>query len=185
VNSVSGEITLKNIKGSLRIHSVSGDIEGENLDGKLDADTVSGDLSIKTSVLGSIRGKTVSGDMRITTPLADGPYDFKSVSGDVRLILPPETHCTGELHSLSGNLATSFPSSGYTSNPGAKEVLVQGGGVKISLNSVSGDLSLDCDGTPLTSNAAKPPSSEERKAVLESVERGEMTVEQALNKLQG
>jgi DUF4097 and DUF4098 domain-containing protein YvlB len=142
-------------------------------------------LSIKTSVLGTIKGKTVSGDMRISTPLADGPYDFKSVSGDVHLIMPPETRCSGELHSLSGNLASSFPSSGYSSNPGSKEVHIQGGGVKISLNSVSGDLSLDCDGTPLTPDAAKPTSSEERKAVLESVERGEMTVEQALGKLQG
>jgi hypothetical protein len=186
VNSVSGEITLKDMKGSLRIHSVSGDIEGENLDGKLNADTVSGDVEVKASTLSTINGKTVSGDIRISTPLADGPYDFKSVSGDVQLKLPSETRCTGELHSLSGDLSTSFPASGYSSNPGSKEVHVQGGGVKISLNSVSGDLSLDCDGEiSSTPAAAKPISSEERKAVLESVERGEMTVEQALGKLQG
>ncbi len=92
----------------------------------------------------------------------------------------------GELHTLSGGLSTTFPTSGYSSNPGSKEVHVQGGGVNVSLNSVSGDLSLDCDGElPSTPVTAKPISSEERKAVLESVERGEMTVEQALGKLKG
>jgi hypothetical protein len=63
-------------------------------------------------------------------------------------------------------------------------VQVQGGGVKISLNSVSGDLSLDCDGEiPPDLEPVKTVTSEERRAVLESVERGEMTVEQALGKL--
>lgn len=184
VNTVSGEITLKTIKGAIRIHTVSGDADGEHLSGTLEADTVSGDVLVKESTLGSIKGKTVSGDMRITTPLADGPYEFKSVSGDVRMRVPPETHCTGELHSLSGDLVSAFPTSGYSSSHRSQSVQVQGGGVKISLNSVSGDLSLECDGEiPPSPDAVKTVSSEERRAVLESVERGEMTVEQALGKL--
>ena len=184
VHTVSGEITLRTLKGSMRIHTVSGDAEGRQLTGYLEADTVSGDVVVKESTLGAIKGKTVSGDMKISTPLANGPYDFKSVSGDVRLTMPSDTHCTGDLHSLSGTLSTAFPSNGYSSGHGSQSVLVQGGGVKISLNSVSGDLSLDCDGEISTnSQATKTVSSEERKAVLEGVERGEMTVEQALGKL--
>jgi len=184
VNTVSGEITLKTIKGAIRIHSVSGDADGEHLSGTLEANTVSGDVLVKESTLGSIKGKTVSGDMRFSTPLADGPYEFKSVSGDVRMRVPPETHCTGELHSLSGDLVSVFPTSGYSSSHRSQSVQVQGGGVKISLNSVSGDLSLDCDGEiPPDLEPVKTVTSEERRAVLESVERGEMTVEQALGKL--
>ncbi len=185
VNTVSGEITLKSINGSVRVHTVSGDFDGERLNGSLEADTVSGDVAVKESKLSDIKGKTVSGDMRISTPLANGPYDFKSVSGDVQLTVPSDTHCTGELHSLSGTLTTAFPNSGYSSSGhGSQSVLVQDGGVKIGLNSVSGDLSLDYDGEiPPVAEAAKPVTSEERKAVLESVERGEMTVEQALGKL--
>jgi hypothetical protein len=186
VNSVSGEITLKSIDGSLRIHSVSGDVEGEHLSGTLAADTVSGDVKVEESNLVSINGKTVSGDLQISTPLAKGPYDFKSVSGDVRMIMPPVTACTAEIHSLSGDLVTAFPISGSFCNPGSKSIQVQGGGVKISLNSVSGDLSLESGGNiPSAPETAKTISSEERKAVLESVERGEITVEQALGKLQG
>jgi hypothetical protein len=184
VNTVSGEITLGTLNGSTRIHTVSGDVDGKSLNGTFGADTVSGDVLLKECSLGSIKGKSVSGDMRITSPLAEGPYDFKSVSGDVRMIMPPETRCTGELHSLSGDLVSAFPTSGYSGNHGSQTILVQGGGVKISLNSVSGDLSLDSDGEiPPAPEPVETNSSEDRRAVLESVERGELTVEQALGKL--
>ena len=57
--------------------------------------------------------------------------------------------------------------------------------MKVSLKSVSGDLSLDCDGEiPPAPEMLKTVSSVDRRAVLERVERGEMTVEEALGKLQ-
>ena len=184
VNSVSGEITLHDLKGSLRIHSVSGDAEGERLTGTLDLDTVSGDVILKESTLRSINSNSVSGGMSISTPLAEGPYSFKSVSGDVRLVVPPETRCSGELHSISGDLVSAFPVTGFSRHHGSQTVNVQGGGVKISLHSVSGDLSLDCDvAIPATAETIDAISSEERRAVLERVERGEMTVDEALGQL--
>jgi hypothetical protein len=61
-------------------------------------------------------------------------------------------------------------------------VAVQGGGVMISLKSVSGDLFLDGDGEI---SPTKTVSSEERLAVLERVKNGEITVEEALGQLHG
>lgn len=184
INSVSGEITLRDLKSFVRIHTVSGDVDGEQLSGSLDVDSVSGDVVLKESRLSSIKGKTVSGDIRLSTPMAEGPYEFKSVSGDVRLTVPPETQCTGELHSLSGDLVTAFLTTGFSSHHGSQSVRVQGGGVKITLNSVSGDLTLDCDGEiPPAPEPLKTISIEDRRTVLERVERGELTVEQALGKL--
>jgi DUF4097 and DUF4098 domain-containing protein YvlB len=186
MSSVSGDITLRDLTGSVRIRTVSGDVEGEHLNGELELDTVSGDVSLKESVLPSIKTKTVSGDIRLHTSLAEGPYDFKSVSGDFCLTVPPDTHCTAELHSLSGDLVSVFPRSGYSRQHGSQTVTVQGGGVKISLSSVSGDLRLDCDGEiPPALDPEKTKSSEDRLTVLERVERGEMTVDEALNKLNG
>ncbi|MCX6033475.1 MAG: DUF4097 family beta strand repeat-containing protein [Chloroflexi bacterium] len=184
VNSVSGEITLRDLKGPIRIRTVSGEADGERIAGSIDLDTVSGDVVLKESTLSSIKANSVSGDMRIRTPLAEGPYDFKSVSGQVRLIVPPDTHCTGELHSLSGDLVSAFPTSGSSHHHGSQVVNVQGGGVKISLHSVSGDLSLDCDGEiPPAPEPLKTASIEERRSVLERVERGELTVDEALGQL--
>jgi hypothetical protein len=184
VNSVSGEITLRDLAGSVRIHTVSGDAEGEHIAGSLNMDTVSGDVALKESVLSSIKGNTVSGDMRIRTSLTEGPYDFKSVSGDIRLTVPSDTHCTGELHSLSGVLVSAFPTNNSSRHHGSQTVYVQGGGVNISLHSVSGNLSLDCDGEiPPAPEPVKTSSVEKRRTVLERVERGELTVDEALNQL--
>jgi len=184
VNSVSGEITLRDLTGSVRIHTVSGNADGDHLAGTLDVDTVSGDVTLKESTLSSINSNSVSGDMDIHTPLAEGPYGFKSVSGDVHLSVLPETHCTGELHSVSGDLVSAFPITGSSRHHGSQTVNVQGGGVLISLKSVSGDLSLDCDGQILpAAEPLKTISGEDRRAVLERVERGELTVDEALGKL--
>lgn len=183
-NSVSGEITLRDLSGGIRIHTVSGDADGERISGSLDMDTVSGDVTLKESAFNSINSNSVSGDMDISTPLATGPYHFKSVSGDVRLSMPPESHCTGELHTVSGDLTSAFPVTGFSRHHGSQTATIQGGGVRVSLRSVSGDLSLDCDGeVPPAGDLIKTVSSEDRRAVLESVERGELTVEEALGKL--
>jgi hypothetical protein len=184
VNSVSGEITLRDLKGSVLIHTISGDADGERISGSLSLDTVSGDVTLKESNLSSIKAKTVSGDIRIRTSLTDGPYDFKSVSGQVRLSMPPDTHCTAELRSVSGDLVSAFPVTGYSRQHGSQTVSVQGGGVEISLHSVSGDLSLECDGEiPPAPVLLKTVSSEERRSVLERLDRGEMTVDEALGQL--
>ncbi len=184
VNSVSGEIALRDLTGPVRIHTVSGDADGERIAGSLDLETVSGDAALKESALSSIKANTVSGDMQIRTSLTEGPYDFKSVSGDVHLIVPPESHCTGELHSVSGDLVSAFPITGYSRHHGSQMVNVQGGGVRTSLRSVSGDLSLGCDGEiPPAPERLKTVSSEARRAVLERVERGELTVDEAVGQL--
>ncbi len=184
INSVSGEITLHDLTGPIRIHTVSGDADVERISGPLDLDTVSGDVELKDGNFPSVKVNTVSGEVDLHTSLLDGPYKFKSVSGDVKLILPADTRCTAELHSVSGDLVSAFPGTGYHHHSGTKTIQVQGGGVRVEMNSVSGDLSLDSS-EPLQSGAGrKTVSAAERRSVLESVERGEMTVQEALGRLQ-
>ncbi len=181
VNSISGEITLHDLTGSVNIHTVSGEVYGEQITGSLKLDTVSGEVTLKESDLSSIKANTISGDIRMSTGLSAGPYDFKSVSGEVGLCMPPATHCTVELHSVSGDLVSAFPVAGYSHHLGSQTVNVHGGGVKIALCSVSGDLSLDCDGEiPPAPKLLKTISSEERRAVLESVDRGELLLSKPL-----
>jgi hypothetical protein len=186
VDMVSGEIELRDLNGDLRLRTVSGDISGERLSGKLEFKTVSGDLTLRESGLTSVQSNAVSGDVSLETGLAEGPYAFDSVSGDVRLTLPPATRCTAELAGISGDLSTAFPVSGYSHSSGRHSVTIWGGGVKVSLKSVSGDLSLESSG-PLPAGSGQNPaaSAEARRAVLGGVERGELSVEEALSKLKG
>lgn len=162
--SVSGEITLRALTGPVRIHTVSGEVSAEGLTGALHLDTVSGDAEFKQGKLSPVEANTVSGSVDLQTPLGEGSYRFRSVSGDVHLRVPPESHCSLELHSLSGEISSAFPLTHSWQTHGSHSAEVQGGGVPISLNSISGRLRLDCDGELLgEASARKPPSAEERR----------------------
>jgi hypothetical protein len=142
VNTVSGEMELADLTGELRINTVSGEISVKRLNGPLHLDTVSGKVSLEESDLPSAEATTVSGEMTYQTALGEGPYRFNSVSGDVELMVPSETRCSAELRAISGKLSTKLPATSTSRHNGNQTVEVQGGGVKVYLNSVSGNLSL-------------------------------------------
>ncbi|HBZ54417.1 MAG TPA: hypothetical protein DEO88_03340 [Syntrophobacteraceae bacterium] len=182
VNTVSGEVELAVVDGKLKLHTVSGNIKGQKTTGSVSLNTVSGDVHLSESSLSTVQAESVSGNLELQTPLGEGPYRFHSVSGEVRLTVPAGTRCSAELHSISGRISTNLPQSYNSRHHGTEMVAVQGGGVMISLKSVSGDLFLDGDGeiSPM-----KTVSSEERLAVLGRVKSGEITVEEALSQLHG
>ncbi|HTX91286.1 MAG TPA: DUF4097 family beta strand repeat-containing protein [Anaerolineales bacterium] len=140
--TVSGALELANLAGEMHINTVSGQISGKQLNGKLHLDTVSGRVSCEESSLPSAEATTVSGDMSLQTALGSGPYRFNSVSGNVELKVPAESRCEAELHAISGSLSTKLPATSTTRQNGRQTLEVQGGGVKLYLNSVSGNLSL-------------------------------------------
>jgi hypothetical protein len=141
--TVSGEMELANLTGELRLNTVSGDISGQHLSGALHLDTVSGRVKLEESSLPSAEATTVSGRMLYQTVLGEGPYRFNSVSGDVQLQVPAETRCSAELHAISGKLATKLPATSTVRQNGSQTVDVQGGGVKVYLSSVSGNLAIE------------------------------------------
>jgi hypothetical protein len=185
VETVSGAVELRDLNGALRLRTVSGNVSIERLSGALDLKTVSGEIAVKESGLASVRSTSVSGDVSLETALADGPYAFDSVSGDVRLVVPPETRCTAELTGVSGTLSTAFPVSGYSHATGRHSVTIHGGGTRVSLKSVSGDLALESSGPLAAGTDPAGQSAEARRAVLERLERGELSVEDALSRLKG
>lgn len=141
-DSVSGDMQVTDLVGDLRFHTVSGDINGERLAGAVRLNTVSGDIDFEESNLPSVSASTVSGEVAVETGLGDGPYSFKSVSGDLTLKVPTDAHFTAELQSLSGDLSVKLPVTSTTIHNGKRSVEAQGGGVKVYLNSVSGDMKI-------------------------------------------
>ena len=142
INTVSGEVDLEDIAGETRLHSVSGKAKGQHVAGTVHVDTVSGDIELKGSNVPSAEVTTVSGKVEIETPLGAGPYRFNSVSGEVTLKVPEASKCSLEMHSVSGGLQVALPVTAQTKSGGLRTAEVQGGGVKVYLSSVSGDLSL-------------------------------------------
>ncbi len=196
LHSVSGGMDLSGLSGDIRIHTVSGSIEGQGLRGELDYDTVSGCVRMPACSFGQIKGHSVSGTGEIETPLSQGPYRFNTVSGSIRLAVPSDTRCTASIHTISGNLSSSLPGSSTRLQRHDRVMQIQGGGVEIFLNSISGGLSIQGQGggseayasekyasdeTPSDQAAAAPPLS--TMEILQRVERGELSVEEALQKL--
>ena len=140
VNTVSGDMELADLAGDLNLKTVSGKVSGKRLRGPVHLATVSGRVALEESSLLSVEASTVSGNMVYQTALGDGPYHFNSVSGDVELLVPPETHCSAEMHSISGKLSTKIQSTSTSRQNGSQTVEVSGGGVKVTLQSVSGNL---------------------------------------------
>jgi DUF4097 and DUF4098 domain-containing protein YvlB len=141
-DSVSGDLQLSDLTGNLRLNTVSGDITGTHLSGTVSLNTVSGDFEVEQSSLPSVSATTVSGEIGLETGLGDGPYKFNSVSGDLTLKVPADTCCTAELHTLSGDLSVKLPVASVLRHNGTQTTEIQGGGVKVYLNSVSGDMKI-------------------------------------------
>ena len=142
VKTVSGRMTLKDLSGKIKATSVSGRILGERLFGPTEFTSVSGKVSLTESHLPVVTGSSVSGDLVLETPLDEGPYRFKTTSGDLKLILPPDARCTVGFNSISGRLKTSLPTTRSQWRRHKWQAELQGGGPEVRFSSVSGDFSV-------------------------------------------
>jgi hypothetical protein len=150
LSMVSGELALADLSGALKLNSVSGDISGERLAGPLKVDMVSGDVELRRSRLGPIEASTVSGNVTLETeaPLANGSQRFHSVSGQVRLIVPPQTRALVQGSSLSGHVQSDLPVTRNQHSGQHWNMELQGGGLEgnrpeIRFDSISGNLMIE------------------------------------------
>ena len=124
---------------------VSGDVRGEGLRSDVSLTTVDGDIFVSTSE--RAWAKTVSGDMEIEMGEFGGrDLDFNTVSGDITLWLPANFTADVDFNSLSGDFETDFDMSVTREKSkwigSSIEGTIGGGGLDLSLNTVSGDVSL-------------------------------------------
>jgi len=202
LNGVSGNIELSDLSGPLKVKTVSGDVSGARLAGVLIVEAVSGDVRLQESQHASAEVKTVSGDVQLQTPFGDGPYHFNSVSGDVRLLTQPDAKCTAELSTISGRIIASMPQTASRLRGASQTLDIQGGGVRVYLKSVSGDLVIGNEAEVAAQAAAEVPEAAippipsvppippippappapilSTAEILEKIERGEMSVEEGI-----
>jgi hypothetical protein len=205
LNAVSGDLTLADLSGDIKAGVVSGSLKAEKLQGTAHVDTVSGKVTLGASNFQSMHLSTVSGGIMLESPLGEGPYKFRSVSGDVKLLVPADTKCTVESTSMSGRLMANLPVTYNKKNGPRWHMELQGGGTEVALDSISGNLQIagtDVSapmtvakdiGMPTTppmppTPAAESPvaaSEQTRKDILERVEKGELSVTDAVELLRG
>ena len=125
---------------------VSGDIDANGLRSDVSVTTVSGTISVVTT--GRAWANSVSGDIEIEMgDFGGGDLDFHTVSGDITLWLPRDFQANVEFSSLSGDFDSDFDMDIQNRNErrwvGSKvEGTIGGGGRDLSINTVSGDVTL-------------------------------------------
>jgi hypothetical protein len=189
ISTVSGKLTCRDLSGQLKLGTVSGSIQAERLSGELEVNGVSGRVRIMESKLSQAFIKTVSGSMVLQTPLAEGPYTFKGVSGRATLVIPEDTACSASFHSVSGRMRTSLPLTKDNRRGSRGSFEIQGGGANVTYKCVSGALKIVTteDEKIIEGKAVlKPqPAPKNQMDVLQKIERGEISVDEALQELNG
>ena len=149
VTTVSGEIKFDSAN-QLQAKTTSGGIRGNTVEGEATCVTTSGDIRVSeildraefstrsgSVVIGSCAGtascSTLSGDVRIEK-LSGPAAKIKSMSGGVRLGIPPRTRLELDANTLSGKMT--LPTANPNPEPPEREV-----SVKVRL--VSGNLKIE------------------------------------------
>lgn len=125
IESVSGDVSLHDAKGTIALKAVSGDVSAERIAAtNLQAQTVSGDISLKLNV-------EFSGVMQVNT-----------VSGDTNIALPAGSSVRISLGTNSGDLACSHPALDVSSSPSFWTGQVGTGAGTLSVQTISGDVNI-------------------------------------------
>lgn len=209
--TASGELKLARLAGSLDAETVSGDIalEGQaplNLSIK----SISGDIHVRVPKLKRLDMGTTSGDIWLDAELAgDGPFAIRSISGDATIV--GRTGFRVEAETITGDMSSELAHK-RESMPGRRIMIVGRPGPTLAFRSVSGDLQVvqpreaapgsiptppvplaapaapgapDAPGAPAPVAAAEPAPGvdDARLEILRELERGDITVAQATDRL--
>jgi hypothetical protein len=163
VKGVSGEITLDGVAGDVLAETVSGALEGRDIDGAVRFKSVSGDLTLAASSLSRLEADSINGQIAADVDLETaGSMRISTISGDVTLRLAADSDAKVRLHSTSGNVRSEFDTLPTHLSPGSHTVSgnLGGGSGKVSVNSVSGAVTLLRRPARRTTPRAEPPRAE-------------------------
>ena len=115
LSTIGGAISIRDSTGSFKLHTVGGSIDARDLRpanaaDAFDADTIGGEIILNRIQHALLRVNTVSGEVDYTGPvLRGGQYSFESISGHLRLSLPPDSsfRVSGTL-GQAGNFTNDF-----------------------------------------------------------------------------
>ena len=148
IESVSGDVRGARLTGEIRSESVSGTLEIRDASGDVRAETTSGDVSLLGVTSRSVFATTVSGEVEYDGTIeADGRYEFRAHSGDIRLEIPENASAQFSVETFSGSLDSEFPitllpGQRATGRPRRFQFTLGGGSARITAESFSGDIVL-------------------------------------------
>ncbi len=165
VKSISGDLTIANVRGEVRAEAISGNVNITNTPNVALAKTVSGDVVARdigtqtALVLGTVSGNVIGSGLKVRT------LDAGTVSGDVRLSGSQIERL--EAKSLSGNIEFDAPLTKngryeFTSHSGDVRIILSGNtGFELDADTFSGNVRSD---VPITLRAVGQTRPGERRS---------------------
>jgi hypothetical protein len=183
--SVSGKINFSNCDfADGKITTVSGKIVSNNCTGIEYIKSISGKIKLLDSKLTNGIISTVSGKIIIDSPIDEGDYFFKSVSGSITAIVPEDNTFSSFGKSVSGAFKTDLTPT-YSSFTKRKwNAQFNGGGHKLTLDTVSGNISIlsDVNASGISPNHTGQQKNTQKDNIetLTKLQNGEIDVEETL-----
>ncbi len=197
----SGQIEASSVK-VCRAETSSGDVSCGRVSSELQVRTASGDIVVQESQLKKARVESSSGDIEVSTGFVDtGDYLVRNVSGDVEIAVAGNHGVDVDFTTTSGEVEVNIPVELVVTDPRHWKGRINGGGPSVRVETVSGDLSLSTgaevdrsqvDMGKVTAGATGSPpgrsegtgqSDEETMRVLRALESGEVTLDDAMKRL--
>ena len=150
LTTTSGDIEAGAMKaGSLTLRTTSGDVRVRGLaTERAEIYSVSGDIHV-TAFTGDVEAHSISGGVARSPTKTPGSIAVETVSGDIRLGMPPSAEFTLDAHSTSGGVTCGFPITVTNSHAGGEHSLagaVGSGKGAVTVRTVSGDITITREG---------------------------------------
>jgi DUF4097 and DUF4098 domain-containing protein YvlB len=108
--ALSGNVVVRNAGEGARVEAVSGNVELSDAKGRVEIGATSGSITLNRIDSRDVSAKGMSGGVNFTGRVYEGGrYEFVSFSGNVVLVLPPESSFNLTAQSHSGSINTEFP----------------------------------------------------------------------------
>lgn len=161
IETVSGDVELRDIRGRLegettsgdvrldngaltgaRLQTVSGDVRLSGVDGAIAVATTSGDITVQDAARGTLALGTTSGGVEYEGGLAPGESRVSTISGDVELRLPADGGFRLDASTVSGEISNDFALEGLQQDRRALRGTAGDGAATLSVQTTSGDISI-------------------------------------------
>lgn len=208
VEAASADVSASDLTGVKRIRTASGDVSLVRLAGAVDVGTVSGEIQVEGQVQLEVFGRTVSGDLALRLPQVrrldlattsgdvlvdaefkgEGPFEVRTISGDLTVVTSGGLRI--EAQTVTGDLGGDVKL--VESARGRKVATVGRPGPTLAFRSVSGDVAVVEPAGRRETLAPAPDEAEAatvaaeddaRLGILRALERGEISVSEAGDKL--
>jgi DUF4097 and DUF4098 domain-containing protein YvlB len=110
LQSVGGDISIRDYSGRLLVHSVAGNIEVIRPSGSVEAYTITGNLHFVSPSTTRLHGSTTSGRILFEGDFMErGDYILSAYSGDVEITCPPSASYELRAKTLKGKVINTMP----------------------------------------------------------------------------